>query len=557
MKDLLVPTPLFNAAVTDDVHRGIERAEESERRAEWTVARDQYTAVLTALPPTSDPVFAARIMRQIARCHILEAEFDAALDVLDRARSHSTACGDRTGVANAINLQGVAEWQRGNLAVAHEKYSEARVIAEGVGARAVVAMISQNLGIIANIQGDYAAASAYYEASLEEYERLGMVGKVGPLLNNLGMLYTDLGDWRAAERAFAQAVTRSATANDVSGILQAQANRVELYLQLRRFRKAKRVCRAVLCRAAFGAHGQWIGETYKHLGVIYRETEKPIEAAQFFDRALEEANQREDPLLLAETLREVAVLQRREGRTQETLTSLNRSHEIFTKLTARHDILDIDKRLRTLETSFLEIVRRWGSSIESKDRYTQGHCERVADVGCLLATDAGVPDDVLLWFRMGGLLHDVGKVMVPEEVLNKAGQLSPEEWVLMKEHPAAGERLVADANFPLEVMPMIRHHHERWDGNGYPDRLAGEATPFWARILCIADVYDALTTTRSYRKAFSTPEAVTIMRSDSGRGFDPSLLDIFLERTLPKMMNRRPRASGPGMRVMGHIALAV
>jgi HD-GYP domain-containing protein (c-di-GMP phosphodiesterase class II) len=551
------PTPLFTVALPEDVTAGLQRAESAERRGEWAAAREHYGWVLATLPAESEPSFTARLIRQIARCHIEAADFEAALDSLELARSVAAGGGDKTGVAHAINLIGIAELQRGNVPAAEVRYLEARAIAEQVGADAVIAMVSQNLGVIANTRGDYEAAREHYEMGLAAYERLGMFQKIGPLLNNLGMLYTDLREWRSAERAFSQAMARSTADNDIAGLLQAQANRVELYLYLGRFRKARRECRSVLRRVAGGAHGQWIGETYKHLGVVSREMGNGREAAAWFTRALDEAAQRQGPLLEAETQRELAVLHRREGRTQETLTALNRSHEIFTKLTARGDLSDIDKRLRTLETSFLEIVRRWGSSIESKDRYTQGHCERVAEVGCLLATDAGVPDDVLLWFRMGGLLHDVGKVMVPEEVLNKAGQLTPDEWLLMKEHPAAGERLVAGANFPLEVMPMIRHHHERWDGNGYPDQLAGEATPFWARILCIADVFDALTTTRSYRKAFSIPEAVTIMRSDSGRAFDPSLLAIFLERTLPKMEGRRPRASGSAGRVVGHIALAV
>jgi HD-GYP domain-containing protein (c-di-GMP phosphodiesterase class II) len=150
-----------------------------------------------------------------------------------------------------------------------------------------------------------------------------------------------------------------------------------------------------------------------------------------------------------------------------------------------------------------------------------------------LARDAGVPEAQLLWFEMGALLHDVGKVEVPEEILNKTDRLTASEWDVMREHPAAGERLVAGAHFPLQVMPMIRHHHERWDGAGYPDRLVGEEIPLWARLLSIADVYDALTTTRSYRTAFSVAEAATIMKGESGRAFDPNLLERFLAEVLP------------------------
>src|SRR6185369_14976842 len=115
---------------------------------------------------------------------------------------------------------------------------------------------------------------------------------------------------------------------------------------------------------------------------------------------------------------------------------------------------------------------------------TQGHCERVADLAGALAAKAGLDETSLFWFRIGALLHDVGKLIVPAEVLNKPGMLT-------------------DVQFPWDVAPMVRSHHERWDGGGYPDGLAAESIPLSARILCIADVYDALTTERSYKRAFS------------------------------------------------------
>jgi HD-GYP domain-containing protein (c-di-GMP phosphodiesterase class II) len=108
----------------------------------------------------------------------------------------------------------------------------------------------------------------------------------------------------------------------------------------------------------------------------------------------------------------------------------------------------------------------------------------------------------------------------------------------MKLHPVAGEVLLAGVEFPWDVKPMVRHHHERWDGRGYPDRLAGPSIPLPARILCIADVYDALTTTRSYRAAYTPDRAAEIMAADAGRAFDPKMLETFLHTTLPKLLGR-------------------
>ena len=191
-------------------------------------------------------------------------------------------------------------------------------------------------------------------------------------------------------------------------------------------------------------------------------------------------------------------------------------------------IADVERRNSRLEERFLSIARQWGDSIEGADRYTQGHCQRVASIAGALAGRAGMSSRDAFWFRLGALLHDVGKIIVPSEVLNKPGALTKEEWELMKQHPVAGLELVAGVDFPGDVRSMIRSHHERWDGKGYPDGLVGDITPLPARILCIADVYDALTSARPYRQALDHHEGVKIMRSSEGQ-FDPELIEVFFE----------------------------
>jgi putative nucleotidyltransferase with HDIG domain len=186
------------------------------------------------------------------------------------------------------------------------------------------------------------------------------------------------------------------------------------------------------------------------------------------------------------------------------------------------------------------MAHHWGDSIESKDHYTQGHCERVAFFACVLADSMGMDSHSLFWFRLGALLHDIGKIIVPTEVLNKAGPLTGEEWEMMKRHPEAGLELVSDIDFPGDVRAVIRNHHERWDGTGYPDGLAGEEIPFAARILCVADVYDALTTARSYRDSMPHARAAEEMRASHGQ-FDPQLLEAFL--SWAQSADIRPRAT--------------
>jgi putative two-component system response regulator len=158
-------------------------------------------------------------------------------------------------------------------------------------------------------------------------------------------------------------------------------------------------------------------------------------------------------------------------------------------------------------------------SIEAKDPYTGGHCERLADYSQLLGRRIGLNDEALLALHRGGIVHDIGKVAVPDSILLKRGPLDEDEWKIMREHPVVGERICAPLKSFRLVLPIIRNHHEKFDGSGYPDGLRGEEIPLSARIMQLSDVYDALTTERPYRKALPPPEALEIMRTEVARGW--------------------------------------
>jgi putative nucleotidyltransferase with HDIG domain len=161
-----------------------------------------------------------------------------------------------------------------------------------------------------------------------------------------------------------------------------------------------------------------------------------------------------------------------------------------------------------LETTYFDLVREWGQSIESADSYTFGHCERVAQRSLAVARALGLEDTEQTAIRLGAYLHDLGKVRVPHEILNKPGPLTREEFEVVQMHPIWGLELLAAVEFPWDLKPIIRWHHERYDGTGYPDRLRGDEIPLSAQIVGIVDVYDALTTERSYRPALSHEAAM-------------------------------------------------
>jgi putative two-component system response regulator len=166
--------------------------------------------------------------------------------------------------------------------------------------------------------------------------------------------------------------------------------------------------------------------------------------------------------------------------------------------------------------------------IEARDPYTRGHCERLAQMATRLGERLGVLEEDITALRRAGIVHDIGKVVVPDAILLKPGPLSDQETAVMRRHPVVGEHICAPLRTFRPVLPIIRHHHERYDGSGYPDGLCGEKIPLTARILQLADVYDALTTDRPYRKADVSEVALGIMDKEAARGWwDRELLDAF------------------------------
>jgi len=167
-------------------------------------------------------------------------------------------------------------------------------------------------------------------------------------------------------------------------------------------------------------------------------------------------------------------------------------------------------------------------SIEARDPYTRGHCDRLSEMSARLGERLGISGEEVKALRRAGVVHDVGKVAVPDSILLKPGPLSHEEIEVMRKHPVVGERICEPLKTFKLVLPIIRHHHERSDGSGYPDHLSGKEIPLTAQILQLADVYDALTTDRPYRKADKSDAALAIMREEAARGWmDRELLDQF------------------------------
>jgi putative two-component system response regulator len=197
---------------------------------------------------------------------------------------------------------------------------------------------------------------------------------------------------------------------------------------------------------------------------------------------------------------------------------------------AVHSRLERSQVLENAHTTeaYLRTILVMANAIEARDAYTGGHVERVAGYAQNLARALGLPERMMKEVRLAGIMHDVGKVAIPDSILNKPGKLTPEEWEIMKTHPARGVQILAPLGHSQTIMDGVRHHHERYDGQGYPDGLKGEAIPETGRLLAVADSYDAMTSNRAYRTGFSSDESLERLQAGAGIQYDPQMVDRFI-----------------------------
>lgn len=503
----------------------IDEAKLAEREGRWSDAADRYEGLVRN--PFADDQDRLSALRWLGRAYLEQGNRGAAMDVLEAAVAAASQAGSASAIAQALNVVAIVHQTGGDLDMAESMYTEARITAQSIRDAEALAMIDQNLGTVASIRGDIVRALEAFRLSLEGYRALGLRDQAAQVLNNIGLAYSDLGELDRAAAAYAEAEQTFGEERDETNKMNVALNQVQLCIATGRFDEAQERIEPLLGLSG-GIAPSWRGEVFRHVGVIARERGDYMKAAEYLGRASECAQEAEDLLLKADVTEQLAELYWTQKRHRDMLANLNESHALYSRLKAQHRVTQVERRNTALEARFLEIAHQWGDSIESKDHYTHGHCQRVAFFACVLADSAGMDSRSLFWFRLGALLHDIGKIIVPTDVLNKTGDLSDEEWAIMKRHPEAGLELVADIDFPGDVRAIIRNHHERWDGHGYPDGLAGDDIPFAARILCVADVYDALTTARSYRDSLSHNRAAQVMRESRGQ-FDPHLLEMFLD----------------------------
>lgn len=189
----------------------------------------------------------------------------------------------------------------------------------------------------------------------------------------------------------------------------------------------------------------------------------------------------------------------------------------------------VEEQTEELRETFLGAVKALAEALDAKDSYTNGHSRRMTEVVVMMAREMGLDNRVVEQVRLAGLVHDIGKIGVSEEILLKPGKLSNEEFAAIREHPVAGEKILKSVVRDQDVLSMVRHHHERFAGGGYPEGLAGADIPMGARLLSVADAYDAMTSNRPYRDALTPEKARSQLLANRGSQFDPDAVDVFIK----------------------------
>src|SRR5213595_4235453 len=484
----------------------LHEARERERAACLPDAIACYEAAIAAAERGGEQTVLAEALRRLAVVQRHRSDAASARALCHRSYDVARQAGNDLLAAEALNTLGGLHLSAGAPDEARRVFLEALEL--GGSSREVRARVEQNLGILANIRGELHEAIARYERSLDAYRDCGDEHGCALAYHNLGMVSADRGWLNAADCYFRESRALAERVGDVYLRGLCLVNHAELDVTRQRFEDARQKAEEAL--AVFDQLGAQSAkaEAYRVIGMVYRETGRIVLAESRLRSAIELAASAGAVLGEAEASRELALLYQAMGRNQEALHLLNAAHRLFGRLDARAHLVHVAGKMAELEAAYLAVVREWGQSLESADTYTFGHCERVARNAVAMARVLELDDHDETAVLLGAYVHDVGQLRIPHELLRKPGPLTREERELVQMHPIWGIELLASVEFPWDLKPIIRWHHERYDGTGYPDHLKGDEIPLAAQIVGMLDVYDALMSARAYQSARTADQAL-------------------------------------------------
>ncbi|MFI5233085.1 MAG: HD domain-containing phosphohydrolase [Gemmatimonadales bacterium] len=500
-------TPMHTFEPTEvSAVRALREGQHHERAARAVEAIAAYAYAADKAAAAGDDALLAESLRRLSVLRHKQNNFQLARDLCLRSFDVARASGNSRLAAEALNTMGVQELLAGSVADARTLF--VRALAGDATDRALHARVEQNLGIVANIQGDLDEALMHYQRSLRSYRACGDEHGCAIAFHNLGVISMDRERLDAAERYVRESRDIAARTGDLHLQGLGLVTQAEIDISRQRFENAHQSAEDAL--AIFNHLGAARGkaDAYRVIGMVYRETGRHALAESRLESAISMASTAGAVLIEAEASRELALLYQAMSRNHETLRLLNHAHRLFTRLNARHDLVNVGGKVAELESAYFAVVRDWGRSIESRDSKTFGHCERVAQHAVAMSRAMGLDEHAETTLLLGACLHDLGLLKVPHEILHKSDPLTQAEAEIVRQHPVWGIELLATVEFPWDLKPIIRSHHERCDGSGYPDRLMGDEIPLGAQVVGILDWYDELRTGRFGAPALTAQEAL-------------------------------------------------
>lgn len=501
----------------------ITTARRAHASGRWDEALAHYEAALALVPEGGDAGDAADILRWIGSVRIERGEVELAEDVFEVSHAIASRTGLVARVASALIALAVVHQGRGDLEEAEQLYQQAMTLTAASGDERLAAMVDLNLGTLANIRGEFAAALDRYESALVRSRRLGDDLTAAKALNNMAMTHVDLHEWEAAQEDLEAARLHAVNVNDAQMVGSVGLNQAELWLRRGCLPEAWEACSDSLRTFEQLRSRKWVAEAYKVRGMLCREMGEPLRSSAFLSAALGLAEVSENRLLQAETLMEISLFHLRSGFAREGIQSLNRALRIFGSLKAEPEILHIRRSLERAEGLYLPSVEQWSRGMFGA-RVEVEHAQRVAELSCAMAMELGLRGWEVTTIRVGALLHDIGKTALPS-----AGGASRSEYTILRVHPVAGDAILADLDFPDEVRTIVRSHHERLGGAGYPDRLTADRIPLGARIVAVANAFDRAVYARS-ADGTSPRRAIAALEAEAGEHFDPACVDALARR---------------------------
>lgn len=520
--------PDISLSLRLEMHQERGKALASKGKIEQAVA--EYKKTLDLCRDSSHLKHRSETFTQVGQLLAKQGDYDRALGYLQRAIGAYRRLKDNAGICRALRNLGVIYVQLGEFEEAEITYDEAIELANEIEDRLLYADMVNNLGTIMNMKGSWERALELYRESHQIYREVGEIRKSAYTENNIGITLNERGHPDEALQYFENAYRTGQSIKDSALTLIIDINLADLHLKLGELERAQRHCiRAEKHLTDADMVNGHLVEVRKIAGIIARVEGDHETAMQYLNDALEIGRQIGAQFLEADVLLERGILFREMDRLFDALGDLESSYHLYASLKAEGRREQTEETIGSIERLYLSVFNDMAQQVDQKDPYTKGHSDRVASLALLLGRELGLRTSQLKTIVAASLLHDIGKIKIDDQTLKKKGRLSKEEFEHIKGHPQLGVDLLAGKEFPWDIKPLILHHHEKLSGAGYPHGLSGDDIPLGARIICIADVFDALTSDRVYRSAYDAETALSIMAEESGSSFDSVLLTTFID----------------------------